>query len=255
MQAGKLVRPKAKQKTTLSLEKFDVKTGDWSVVTTLELLVDMEKFSSGGFRDAFLATSSNPNDSQKWVIKKYNAKAKDAIEATLKTTEEGHTRKQVQMHAVARQLAKQFSSNAPKQFGQCFHYNHVFFTQFNEPATIEEFVPGDFIKYINNNGGCCSLARDNNAEQKELCLKAECLVHYTYDLTDHKLMLLDIQGSGYQLYDPEIATSDLCDSTSEIYFCCGNLSTIAMEEFSKQHECNKYCQMLDLPQIPKNRFQ
>ena len=52
MQAGKLVRPKAKQKATLLLEKFDVKTGEWNTETTLQLLVDAEKFSSGGFRDA-----------------------------------------------------------------------------------------------------------------------------------------------------------------------------------------------------------
>ena len=42
---------------------------------------------------------------------------------------------------------------------------------------------------------------------KELQLKAECLVHFTYESTNQKLMLLDIQGSGYQLYDPEIATT------------------------------------------------
>ena len=256
MQAGKLVKPKARQKATLLLEKFDVKTGEWSVGASLELLVDVEKFSSGGFRDAFLATSSNPIDSQKWVIKKYNPKAKDAIKDTLKTTEEVHTRKQVQMHAVARQLTKQFCSKVPNQFGQCFQYNRVFFSQFeDEPATIEEFVPGNFIKYINNNGECCSLQQKCTAELKELRLKAECLVHYTFESTNQKLMLLDIQGSGYQLYDPEIATAELCDNTSEIYFCCRNLSTIAMGEFSKKQVCNKYCEMLDLPEMPQDQFQ
>ena len=79
MQAGKLVKPKARQRASLLLEKFDVKTGEWSVGTSLELLVDVEKFSSGGSRDAILATSSQPNDSQKWVIKKYNPKAKDEL--------------------------------------------------------------------------------------------------------------------------------------------------------------------------------
>jgi len=51
MQAGKLVKPKAREKATLLLEKFDVKTGEWSVGASLELLVDVEKFSSGGSRD------------------------------------------------------------------------------------------------------------------------------------------------------------------------------------------------------------
>ena len=100
--------------------------GERSVGITLELLVDVEKLSSGGFRDAFQATSSNPNDSQKWVIKKYNPKARGAIKTTLKTTEKGHTRKQskqVQMHAVARHLTKQFCPKVQSQFGRCFNYN------------------------------------------------------------------------------------------------------------------------------------
>ncbi|KAJ7365535.1 hypothetical protein OS493_005647 [Desmophyllum pertusum] len=256
MQAGKLVRPKAKQKATLLLEKFDVKTGEWNTETTLQMLIDAEKFSSGGFRDAYEGRSLSPNDNQKWVIKKYNTKAKDTIVTTMKTTAEDHTRKQVQMHSVARQLTKQFSSKVPTQFGQSFHYNRVFYTQFeDEPVTIEEFVPGTFIKYINNNGELCSLPEQCTAEFQELCLKAHCLVHSTYESTNHKLMLLDIQGSGYQLYDPEIATTELfCENKSEIYFCCGNLSTIAIGEFSKKHKCNMYCEMLELPEMPQSQF-
>ena len=153
MQAGKLVRPKEKQKATLSLKMFDVKSGEWSVGTTMDLLIEVEKFSSGGFRDAFLGTACSSNGNQKWVIKKYNAKAKDAIKNSMKTTEDVHTRKQVQMHTVARHLTKKLSTKIPTEFGQCFWYNQVFYTQFqDEPATIEEFVPGNFTKYINNNG-------------------------------------------------------------------------------------------------------
>ena len=55
--------------------------------TTMDLLVEVDKFSSGGFRDAFLATTCSSNGNQKWVIKKYNAKARDAIRKSVKTTE------------------------------------------------------------------------------------------------------------------------------------------------------------------------
>ena len=256
LQAGKLVKPKPKTKAALLLEKFDVKTGEWLDEGTLELLVDADKFSSGGFRDAFQATSCNLEEKQKWVIKKYNAKAKDAIKNTLKTTDEDHTRKQVQMHSAARQLTRQFSSKVPSQFGQCFHYNRVFYTEFeDEPATVEEFVPGDFVKYINNNGDCCSPPGECTTEYKDVFLKAECLVHYSYEYSKHKLMLLDIQGSKYQLYDPEIATTNLvCANSSEFFFCCGNLSTIAIGEFVKNHTCGKYCEMLELPPVPRSKF-
>ena len=67
--------------------------------------------------------------------------------------------------------------------------------------------------------------------------KSECLVHYSYVVTDHKLMLLDIQGSESTLYDPEIATEEIMDADGkEVYFCCGNCSTLAIEAFLSDHK-------------------
>ena len=40
----------------------------------------------------------------------------------------------------------------------------------------------------------------------EFCRKAECLSHFSFEKSDKKLMIVDIQGSGANLYDPEIAT-------------------------------------------------
>ena len=45
-------------------------------------------------------------------------------------------------------------------------------------------------------------------EFDEIDAKAQCPVHHSYQLSERKLMLLDIQGSSYKLYDPEIATTD-----------------------------------------------
>ena len=39
--------------------------------------------------------------------------------------------------------------------------------------------------------------------------KAQCLVHYSFIKFQKNLMLLDLQGSNYMLYDPEIATLQL----------------------------------------------
>ena len=57
-------------------------------------------------------------------------------------------------------------------------------------------------------------------------------------------MLLDIQGSEYSLYDPEIATQEHCDEDDEYYFYCGNLSSLSIDNFLKQHKCNKFCRMM-----------
>ena len=87
---------------------------------------------------------------------------------------------------------------------------------------------------------------DATQDLKDLFLKAQTLVHYSYVVTDHKLMLLDIQGLHLHC-DPEIATAEIMDKEHhEIYFCCGNCSSLAITAFPSDHVCNEYCDMMDL---------
>lgn len=260
LRAGKLVKPKSRKKVLLTFEKFDLKDRDWQQVIQQEVLVDTNKFASGAFRDAFHARAcgkAEGNQNGEWVVKTYNSKALDAIE-TLNSSIESHTRKQVQMHAVARHLPRKFALKAPAEFGECFKYNRSYYTTYNDqPATIEEYVPGSFVKYVNNDGKCVSPPDESTDEMKELFAKAQCFVHHSYHSSDKKLMLLDIQGSKYNLYDPEIATdiqgdgSDMEESgDDEIYFCCGNCTSVGIEEFLEEihgHTCNDFCRMMGLP--------
>ena len=55
------------------------------------------------------------------------------------------------------------------------------------------------------------------------------------------MMLVDLQGSRFKLYDLEIATSEFTSDTGESYFCAGNLSHVSTDNFFKAHEWNKYC--------------
>lgn len=96
------------------------------------------------------------------------------------------------------------------------------------------------MKYINNTGSVLLKGSD-------VAEKAECFAHYTYVESGKKLVVLDIQGTGCKLYDPEIATEQLFDEhDNSIYFCSGNLSQTAIDTFMTEHVCNKYCDMLDL---------
>ena len=56
---------------------------------------------------------------------------------------------------------------------------------------------------------------------------AQCLTHFSYEKSDKKLMLVDIQGSGYDLFDPEITSQGLLDGSSEVLYCafCSLLKT------------------------------
>ena len=227
------------------MKKFDIELGSWKNALNVECEVKCEKFSSGAFRDAFHVTTKQ----EKCVLKKYNRKATDTILNTLKSNVENHCRKQVQMHWVARHIASKFKRSAPFKFGQWFTYNRCYYTSFDgQPAAIEEYVPGDFTKYINKkNGECIVVPEDASQVLKDLYEKSECLLHYSYVVTDHKLMLLDIQGSESTLYNPEIATEEIVDADGkEVYFCCGNCSTLAIEAFLSDHKCNKYSYMMEL---------
>jgi len=49
-----------------------------------------------------------------------------------------------------------------------------------------------------------------------------CLSHYSYEKSNKKILLADIQGSGYALYDPEIATTEnALDESGGLRFCMG----------------------------------
>ena len=60
-----------------------------------------------------------------------------------------------------------------------------------DPVTVEEYIPGSFTKYINNNG---QINFNLSHDIKELLEKCECFVHYSYVSTDKKMMVVDLRG-------------------------------------------------------------
>ena len=65
----------------------------------------------------------------------------------------------------------------------------------------------------------------------------------------HVWWVVNLQGSGHMLYDPEIATAQTLDSDEEFLFCAGNLNVLAMATFVKAHLCHKFCPLLGLKQL------
>ena len=53
------------------------------------------------------------------------------------------------------------------------------------------------------------------------------------------IMVVDMQGSDYILFDPEIASRELLDG-EDVLFSAGNLSLTAISNFTENHpDCNK----------------
>ena len=110
LKAGKLVKPPATNMTVLDLESFDVREMKWVKSGSFKLEIEETRFSHGAFRDAFHATTVDKHVAQTtWVVKQYQEKASNAIKDDLGMSLKNHTRKQVQMSAVARHLSKRFA--------------------------------------------------------------------------------------------------------------------------------------------------
>ena len=206
--------------------------------------VTKKKFASGTFRNAYEANALSGIQNGKYVLKKMKENQIHDIEQLFNSVED-HTRKAVQMNSLARNFAKNLELEKPQEFGDTFSYTKVYFGKLDgECVTVENFLDGTtrFSKYVNNTG-------DIYGDGSEVSLKAETFVHYTYVKSGKKIMVVDIQGKGYGLCDPEIASADLRDADDNtILFCSGNLSYSAIEKFNEVHVCNQYCTLLKLDQ-------
>ncbi|XP_028416007.1 alpha-protein kinase 2-like [Dendronephthya gigantea] len=239
-----------KESTIISIFQFNFKHMLWSTVPIkAEFMIEESPFAAGGFRKAFKATSITPGfEETTWVVKKYLPSAVDTITQT-KETEQTHTQKSVQMHYLAKNFASQLQQKVAKDgikdFGQIFEYKKVFMGKTDEGkyVTIEEYIDGEFVKYINNDGYIC--------EDGDICNKAQAFAHFTYEKSEGKLIVLDVQGAGHTLYDPEIATLELVGDDGNYMFCTGNLAEGAIIGFFNNHYCNKYCELLGLKLRPK----
>ena len=169
------------------------------------------------------------------------------MQTLLDITPIDHSRKQYQNHALVRNIAQRLKKYASTEFGVAFDYNRVYFAMLdNCPVTVEEFVEGEFQKYVNNTG---EYMIPPNDELSTLYEKAQTLVHYCYFMSAGKSMLVDQQGAAYNLYDPKIATLELQNAADqEPYFCAGNLS-VAFENFKKNHKCGVFCRLIELTEL------
>ena len=113
----------------------------------------------------------------------------------------------------------------------------------SEFVTVAKFIPDTFQKYINDDGTILNRVETSVDGLK----KVEAFAHYTYKKSEGNLMVPDIQGIGNVLCDPEIATEDVVDIDDEFLFCLGNLATNTIQAFLGAHECNAYCEAVNLP--------
>jgi len=98
-------------------------------------------------------------------------------------------------------------------------------------CNVEEYIKGDYIKHNNNWDWCEDLIARNTPQT---------FSHYTYEASDRKLIVVDMQGVNDLYTDPQMHTLD------KNGFGKGNLGIRGIEQFLKSHQCNAICQFLRL---------
>ena len=262
LKLGTAISTTAKVPELVELRKFDIGKMEWTIPTTHKLSISEKPFTKGGFREVF--KGYDVETQKEYVLKTFLSQTLKALEKVntiiaKKETIETLSKKAIQAHTLAKNVAENLikvchEKNAEKEFGTFFRYNQAFLGSRtnegnNQVLMVEDFVVGDFKKFINNDGGIVHGGPDD----LELLLKAECLAHFSYEKSGKNFMIVDVQGSGYTLYDPEIASSTLAIKENDcLHFCMGNLSMEAIEMFVSLHSCNRFCNMLGLQQLPKS---
>lgn len=247
LRLGKVIKTAQKPPTAIEMYEFDIHKMSWSTPKISHFCIEETPLGQGGFRKVYKCTC----EGKEYVLKRFldlTIKSMDELNEHLEVKESPETlaRKAIQMHALAYNFADQLrlslSPEMHKIFGNTFSYNKAKLGKIigdNEFVMIEDFICGHFRKYINNDGSI-------DEEKDELVRKAECLAHFSYQKSKKQLILLDIQGSGHTLFDPEIATAVDYMEQKELVFCMGNLSVHACVNFVAYHTCNEYCRALGL---------
>lgn len=95
---------------------------------------------------------------------------------------------------------------------------------------VESYIEGDYKKYNNN--------WDWSDDQRNT---PQAFSHFTWEASNHRLLICDIQGVGDVWTDPQIHTIE-GDGYGK-----GNMGKEGIDKFLASHKCNAICEWLKLP--------
>jgi hypothetical protein len=100
-------------------------------------------------------------------------------------------------------------------------------------CAVERFISGPYRKHNNNFGYVGEDERNT----------PQAFSHFTYEASQHQILICDIQGVGDLYTDPQIHSLD------GLGFGKGNMGERGFDKFLSTHRCNAICRYLKLPSI------
>jgi hypothetical protein len=110
---------------------------------------------------------------------------------------------------------------------------------------VERFIEGDYIKYNSNSGFVEEGVSEDGTHleaQGYLRRTPQAFSHYTYEQSGKRCMVVDMQGVGDLMTDPQMHTIDQS-------WGAGDLGATGFAKFFHSHICNPVCRFLSLPEF------
>ena len=236
---------------TFRLERFVLESSDgtelgtsfgsWHVIdSSFKLKVKSTVYNQGGFRKVYMAFTETE---ERYVVKQLKPETIRDLKLYADQNEDEAVHRIIQSHTVARYLCQKFAYKVKEKLS----YDEVYLgidAMSKELYFVERFVPNatkNCKKYINNTG---VLYKDEDLKQQDL---AEAFSHFTFEETNHRLMVLDIQGWPPYLIDPSVTSAEVKNEQDIWMYSIDNAGIVGIETFLGNHLCNNFCKILNLP--------
>jgi myosin-heavy-chain kinase len=144
----------------------------------------------------------------------------------------------VSMHSISGHWARVFNAMHPPKKVRFVPAAVLVLPKRNPPLVLamEPLLTGKFVKYNNN----CGYVRRNAR------WTPQAFSHFTYQASNHELMVVDIQGVDDYYTDPQILSPDGKG------YGRGNLGKKGIRRFLESHKCNDVCRAVGLPPLQRN---
>lgn len=206
--------------------QYDIEQKTW-IHSLIFVQEEKEPFARGGMRAVHrMADYSCTGEARNKVVKFY-----------LKPVDRDVYFHDVMMQTIAKKFAKLYNErNPPKKVD----FVDAWVVEFVERAgkdlgSVELALKGEYKKHNNNLGYVSAQER----------MTPQAFSHFTYEVSEHSSIVVDIQGVDDIYTDPQIHTQDGKG------FGEGNCGKEGIDAFFETHHCNPLCALLALPPASK----
>ena len=189
---------------------YDPAACSWSEETELEVKLESEPFARGAMRQCFRMKKIDRRFTGQTWQKASPYVAKSYLDPHIAADESGAVYKDdVVLQTECASWAKKFNEHQPpKKCTFVFVWLIKLVDRPGQPLMhVERFIEGDYVKY-NSNGGFVDdgITEDGKGTTAQGYLRStpQAFSHFTYQASGKRLMVVDMQGVGDLLTDPQM---------------------------------------------------